>query len=72
MGERSKDFRHIHESNRNCASESAKGKRRAVLVALEDVLKNVDSDSSSVITSEAYGLIRWNTEYLADKLKELK
>jgi hypothetical protein len=48
------------------------GNRRAALLALEKVLKNVDADSSSVITNEAYALIRYNTEYLVDQLMESK
>jgi len=36
---------------------------------LRTILRDADVDSSSVITDEAYGLIRYNTEYLADKLK---
>jgi hypothetical protein len=36
--------------------------------ALESVLRDVDVDSSSTITSEAYALLRYNTEYLLNQL----
>jgi len=39
---------------------------------LQHVLKSADSDSSSVLTSEAYALIRYNTEYLVSNLKATK
>ncbi len=35
---------------------------------LQSVLLDVDVDSSSAITSEAYALLRYNTEYLVSKL----
>lgn len=35
---------------------------------LQDILREVDIDSSSTITSEAYALLRYNTEYLISKL----
>jgi hypothetical protein len=35
---------------------------------LQDILRDVDIDSSSTITSEAYALLRYNTEYLISKL----
>jgi len=35
---------------------------------LQSVLRNVDVDSSSTLTSEAYALLRYNTEYLLDQL----
>jgi len=37
-------------------------------VALQSVLRDVDVDSSSTLTSEAYALLRHNTEYLLDQL----
>ncbi|MEK6755486.1 MAG: hypothetical protein AABZ02_04970 [Bacteroidota bacterium] len=36
--------------------------------ALKQVLRNVDVDSSSTLTSEAYALLRFNTEYLVSQL----
>ena len=48
------------------------GKKSEANEILKTILSNADVDSSSVITSEAYALIRWNTEYLADKLKGMK
>ncbi len=35
---------------------------------LQSVLRDVDVDSSSTLTSEAYALLRYNTEYLLDQL----
>jgi hypothetical protein len=35
---------------------------------LEKILRDVDIDSSGAITSEAYALLRYNTEYLLSKL----
>lgn len=35
---------------------------------LQTVLQEVDQDSGSVLTSEAYALLRFNTEYLLDQL----
>jgi hypothetical protein len=35
---------------------------------LQSVLRDVDVDSSSALTSEAYALLRYNTEYLLDQL----
>jgi hypothetical protein len=35
---------------------------------LQSVLHDVDVDSSSTLTSEAYALLRYNTEYLLDQL----
>jgi len=35
---------------------------------IDTVLQQASIDSSSTLTSEAYGLIRFNTEYLRDKL----
>ena len=37
-------------------------------VTLQQVLHDVDMDSSSTLTSEAYALLRYNTEYLVSKL----
>jgi hypothetical protein len=36
--------------------------------ALQQVLQDVNVDSSSTLTSEAYALMRYNTEYLLDQL----
>ena len=51
-------------------SKSALQQNKNVLARcyLQDVLRDVDIDSSSSITSEAYALIRYNTEYLISKL----
>ncbi len=38
---------------------------------LKNVLKEVDKDSTEAITSEAYALIRYNTEYLLEQLPEV-
>ncbi len=40
----------------------------AARTTLQSVLRDVDIDSSSAITSEAYALLRFNTEYLLGKL----
>jgi len=37
---------------------------------LQNILHNVDIDSSGAITSEAYALLRYNTEYLLSKLPQ--
>lgn len=37
---------------------------------LDSVLINVHADSASTLTSEAYALIRFNTEYVLNKLRE--
>jgi hypothetical protein len=39
---------------------------------LQSVLRDVDLDSSATITSEAYALLRYNTEYLLDRLPRPK
>ncbi len=41
---------------------------RATRDTLNNVLRDVDIDSSSTLTSEAYALIRYNTEYLLAQL----
>ncbi|MEW6508428.1 MAG: hypothetical protein AB1432_11845 [Bacteroidota bacterium] len=38
---------------------------------LENILRNVDIDSSGAITSEAYALLRYNTEYLLSFLPDV-
>jgi len=48
------------------------GKKSEANEILKTILSNADVDSSSVITSEAYALIRYNTQYLADGLKQMK
>jgi hypothetical protein len=40
----------------------------AARTTLQSVLRDVDVDSSSMLTSEAYALLRYNTEYLLDQL----
>ena len=40
----------------------------AVHNTLNNVLRDVETDSGSVLTSEAYALLRYNTEYLLEKL----
>jgi hypothetical protein len=40
----------------------------AVRLALNNVLRDVDIDSSSTLSSEAYALLRFNTEYLLEHL----
>ena len=42
----------------------------AVQNALNNVLQDVKTDSGSVLTSEAYALLRYNTEYLLENLPE--
>jgi hypothetical protein len=37
---------------------------------LQNILRDVDSDSVSTITSEAYALLRFNTEYLLSKIPQ--
>ena len=37
---------------------------------LQDILHEVDIDSSSTLTSEAYALLRYNTEYLLEQIPE--
>jgi hypothetical protein len=37
---------------------------------LDMVLQNVDADSGSTLSSEAYALLRFNTEYVLNKLRE--
>jgi hypothetical protein len=37
---------------------------------LQQVLRDVDIDSTTNLTSEAYALLRYNTEYLVDKLRQ--
>ena len=37
---------------------------------LDSVLVNANADSSSTLTSEAYALLRFNTEYVLNKLRE--
>jgi hypothetical protein len=51
----------------NYASSKSKLLQHDILGAtavLQQVLKNVDIDSASTLTSEAYALLRFNTEYL--------
>ena len=43
-----------------------------VRTVLLQVLKDVDIDSTANLTSEAYALIRYNTEYLMERLSERK
>ena len=39
-------------------------------IALQSIIQEVDIDSTSNITSEAYALLRYNTEYLLENLPE--
>ena len=48
------------------------GENGYAIRTLQHVLKSADSDSSSVLASEAYALIRYNTEYLVSNLKAIK
>jgi FIMAH domain len=40
-------------------------------INLQSIIASVDVDSSSVLTSEAYALLRFNTEYLLEQLPEI-
>jgi len=42
----------------------------AARITLQTVLQQVDIDSTSNLTSEAYALLRYNTEYLIKKIQE--
>ncbi|MCC6397587.1 MAG: hypothetical protein IT282_11270 [Bacteroidetes bacterium] len=42
---------------------------RSARSRIDSILQRANIDSSSTLTSEAYALIRFNTEYLRDKLK---
>jgi len=53
------------------ANLSANPSRRGITKSkLDSVLVNVNVDSSTTLTSEAYALIRFNTEYVLQKLRE--
>jgi len=41
-----------------------------VKAILKEVLREVDKDSTNTITSEAYALLRYNTEYLIEQISE--
>lgn len=51
-------------------AKSALQQNKTVLARcyLQDILRDVDIDSSTTISSEAYALLRYNTEYLISKL----
>jgi hypothetical protein len=53
-------------------AEWLRGKISEANDTLKTILGNANADSSSAITSEAHALIRYNTEYLADRLQEFK
>ena len=45
---------------------------KAGMTTLQTILQQSHLDSSSTLTSEAYALIRFNAEYLVDKIKSLQ
>jgi hypothetical protein len=54
------------------ARSSLQANNRGVTEArLDEVLVNVRLDSASTLTSEAYALLRFNTEYVLQKLREV-
>ena len=54
----------------NAKQKLIQGNNSLAIKALDSVLTDVDIDSSTSLSSEAYALIKYNTEYLKEQLEQ--
>jgi hypothetical protein len=56
----------------NTKSHIQQNNNSAAINVLDSVLTDVEADSGVTLTSEAYALIKYNTEYLKNQLSQSK